>query len=255
MAVSIKNHQKKNLIYFLLLLITFSCVNADNKNNSKGKYIKDIENKDGTITQEEYLDGKLKSKFNIKDKKRVGIGYVYYPSGKVQSKYNYVNGELEGESYWYYESGKVYEIKNYKRHLKEGIQKTFYEDGSLKSEVTYKKDIPIPGLKEYNNKGKLLSQAKLILYGDDRTVYENKYFIRCKMSEKTARVRYYKVLKFNDNEESTIELNSKNNIGECIIAVAPGYSLMEDVLIRAETKTTFGNTLVLEKKFRVAIDN
>lgn len=251
----LKNIKMKKIYFFIIFIIVLSCNNADNKYSTDKKSVKDTENKDGTITQEEFVEGKLKSKFIIKDKKRVGEGFVYYPSGKIQSKFNYVNGELHGESYWYYESGKIYEIKNYKKHMKDGIQKTFYEDGTLKSEVPFKNDNPLPGLKEYNNKGKLLSQAKLILYGDDRTVYENKYIIKCKLSEKTGKVKYYKVLKFNDNDESTIALNTKNNIGEYIIAVSRGFSLMEDVLIRAETKTTFGNVLVLEKKFRVAIEN
>ncbi len=245
----------KNFIYILVLLIVISCENSEKKFSDKGKFIKDIENKDGSITQEEYLDGKLKSKFVIKNKKRQGEGYVYYPSGKIQLKYNYKDGELQGESYWYYESGKIYEIKNYKNHLKEGVQKTYYEDGNLKSEVKYQKDNALPGLKEYNQTGKLLTQPKLILYGENKSVYENKYIIKSKMSEKTGNVNYYKVLKFNGNDESTIMLSKKNGIGECIIAVPSGYSVMEDVIIRAETKTTFGNMLVLEKKFRVAIEN
>lgn len=244
-----------SIFILLVLTVLFSCDSVNKSIPKKGKFIQDLKNNDGTITQKEYSDGILKSEFVIKGNKRHGKGMVYYPSGKIHSKFNYVDGKLEGEAIWYYENGNVYDLKTYVHHLKQGMRKTYFEDGKLKSEQEYQNDMPQKGLKEYNSKSELISQPKLILTVKNKIVYENKYSILCSLSEKSGKVTYYKIIKYDDKSEASIQLNDKNKVGVLEYTLFPGNMIMEDILIRAETKTSFGNTLILEKPFRVAIQN
>lgn len=245
------------IFYLLLLTISLflgSCDSATEEIPAKGRFVKDVENKDGSVTQKEYLDGILKSEFGIKNKRRHGVGLVYYPNGKLHSRYNYADGLLQGESIWYYKNGKVYDVNTYVNHKKHGLRKTYYENGKIKSEQEYKNNLPQNGLKEYRINGELIKQPQFIVTTKNRVVYENKYFIYCSLSDKSQKVKYNKIVVFG-KDECPIAIKVNKGIGELMFPVFPGSFLMEDILVRAETKTAFGNTLILDKKIRVAVDN
>ncbi len=248
-----------NKFYYFLLLTTalvlfVSCESNTKKIPTKGKFTEEIKNEDGSFTQRKYSDGVLKMEYRInKDNKKDGQELVYYPSGKLHSKFMFKDGKQEGESVWYYESGKPYDVKNYVDNEIQGIRKTFYDDGKIKSEQNFIASQPQPGLKEYANNGKLLKQPELIITTKNRVAYENKYIIYGSFSSKIGTARYYQYFKNKGN--NSIELFKKDNVGFLELYVNPGEFLMEDITIRAETKTSFRNQLVVEKTIRVAVEN
>lgn len=236
-------------------ILLLSCDSETKKIPSKGEFIEQITNKDGSIIQKKYVDGQIQNEFTYVNNKKHGTALVYYPGGKLHTKSTYVNGKIEGEAFWYYESGKVFDVRIYKDNKMQGIRKSYYESGKLKSEQEYKDNMPQMGLKEYGINGELIEQPKLILTTKNKVVYENKFLIICNMSDDSKKVSYSQVINKGKNGEYRISVKETSGVGELSLIVNRGDYLMEDVTIRAEKTTTFNNPLILEKTIRVAAEN
>jgi len=242
------------LIALTFILMLNSC-DSNKGIPKKGEFIEQISNKDGSITQRKYFDGKIQNEFVYVNKKKNGQALVYYPNGKLHSKSTYKDGKLEGEAYWYYENEKLFDIRIFKNNKMEGNRKTYYESGQLKSEQKYKNNIPLIGLKEYKINGELIKQPTLVINKIDKLAFEDKYVINCNLSDNSKKVSFSQVKNKGKSEEYRNVISENNGIGELSFYVIRGDFLMEDITIHAEMKTDFNNLLILEKTIRVAVQN
>lgn len=72
-----------------------------------------------------YIDG------NVKNNRRDGLWYAYYPDGTVQTKAYYVNGRPDGQYTVYYKNGAVRYTGRYDMGRRTGKWHFYKEDGSL----------------------------------------------------------------------------------------------------------------------------
>jgi antitoxin component YwqK of YwqJK toxin-antitoxin module len=246
----------KNIVLFGILLI-FVCYSCDESNRipKHGAYTHQIKNDDGTYVIEEYLDGKLQSLHNAKDNKYHGEAFIYYKSGKLHKKLVYENGKLEGDAIWYYENGKAFEVAPHVGNKIHGIKKSWHENGNVRSVQEYANGKPLPGLKEWSEDGTPKKMPELQLRRIDRMIYENKYIIECSLSEKSKSIKYYKIINKGSSNEDKLRLTESRGVAHYEVYLREGEFHMEDLCIRAESKTLLGNNLVLEQTIRLALHN
>jgi uncharacterized protein len=118
------------------------------------------------ISRELYLD-------DIKQ----GISYYYYDTGKLHMQVNYQDSRKHGEGFEFDENGMIITEYAYRNDItisktsinrmdrtgaRSGTWKTFYESGKLKSEAYYKAGKLNGYLKEYDEKGKLISNKRYV---------------------------------------------------------------------------------------------
>lgn len=202
-------------------------------------------------------DGTLQSYSTCVNQIKHGLAKSFHENGKTQFEIYYRGGLKHGPVKWYYEEGTLYRESTYVNGEIDGIQKKYYKNEKLMAEIPYEKGRIMPGLKEYMKSGKLKKKhPRLIIEPIDRMAFENKYALRLSLSNNAKKVKYFQVMKFNNSNRTHLkELDSENGIGEIIYFVSKGGFVMEQVHIRAEFKTSLGNTYVLEKKYNVAVDN
>ena len=95
---------------------------------------------DSALVRYYTLDGQLRSKGTMVQRKRVGKWTYYFPNGQLFSEEFYVDGQLEGELKNYYINGQVLELTTYQNGMKNGVSKKFSDKGILIEEVYYLDD-------------------------------------------------------------------------------------------------------------------
>jgi uncharacterized protein len=119
--------------------------------------------------------GKIVSKDNYTDDIRTGNSYTYYNSGKTHFIIPYVKGKPDGEAKEFSEDSVLIGITSYKAGFidrfeklnrvdesgkKQGKFKEFFPDGSVKKESTYRDGTLDGYVKEYDQKGNIVTTEK-----------------------------------------------------------------------------------------------
>jgi len=251
-----------NLKFFICLTICSSLFSSCDFNSTRkvkdlkttGWAIDDV----GDSVYMRYNDkGKLNSYTTYKNGEKSGIAKKYYDDGKIKYEIVYKDGKKNGLTKWHYQSGSIYRETIFVDGKKDGIQKKYYEDGKLMAEIPFKKGKVMPGLKEYTKSGKLKKiYPDLIIQPIDKLAFENKYILRCFLTDKPKGTEYFKVL--DDPKYDFVyyyKLELTNGYADIEYFVVGGGYVMEKVVVRAEYKTTLRNTYVVEKDYNLAIDN
>lgn len=201
--------------------------------------------------------GRLTSYSTYKNGLKNGLAKKYFDNGTVEFEILYTNGLKNGLTRWYYKSGGIYRETIYFDGQEDGIQKKYYEDGKLMAEVPYNNGLVISGLKEYTKSGKLKKiYPDLVIKSIDKLAFENKYILRCYLTNKPKGAKYFRVIHHhNSDRDSFINLNSNDGVTDIEYFLPRGGYIMEKVIVRAEYKTTLNNTYVVEKEYNLAIDN
>lgn len=92
---------------------------------------------DGPYT-ENYPDGQIKIKGEIKNGTRFGTWFAYYQNGTKESESYYEDGKLNGKSATYYPNGHIRYIGYYKWNEPVGTWEFYNEDGTLATTKEYK---------------------------------------------------------------------------------------------------------------------
>ena len=82
--------------------------------------------------EEYYLNGKLKSKGEYKNGKKIGAWEYYFTNGKIEQKGKYdSNGRVTGEWNWFYENGNLLRREEFRRGLEDGELEEYTADGKV----------------------------------------------------------------------------------------------------------------------------
>lgn len=242
------------LLVFLVLIL--SCTTNTSRKEPKKKGESWAVNDQGDSTLYRYSDKSILMSYSpFKEGKKHGIAKKFYADGKTEFEISYANGLKEGITKWYYESGQLYKETNYKRGLREGIVIKYYRNGKLKAEEPYKNGMVMPGLKEYTKEGKLKKiYPTITITPIDNLSFGNLYILRCSLSNKAKSVKFYRMLKF-DNQNLKEEIATANGVADFEYNVPRGGYYMNKEIIRAEFKTVLSNTYVIEREYNLALDN
>lgn len=94
--------------------------------------------------KEFFPDGKIKSKGEYLNSKRIGEWVFYHPNGKVEQKGLYdKKGNAQGTWKWFYESGNILLEENYRNGLVDGLMVEYSDSGQVITKGEY-----VDGLKE-----------------------------------------------------------------------------------------------------------
>jgi hypothetical protein len=252
---------KNPILFFALMFFVFgSCEHFNTRRivTSKGESKEIIVNENGDSIMVYYrTDGTIRSKATFKGRYKNGPAYNYYVDGKVQNEIHYNDGYKHGIAKWYYESGRLYRETNYINGQKDGIQKFYYETGELKAEVPYKMGQLQLGTKEYLKSGKLFKDyPEIIVKTIDNMRVKNSYSLQFSLKPPRSKVEFY-LVKIVGGKEAKVSLESftRDGVAEYEYTIYPGYSIMEKVEVRAETKSKHGIPVILRRTYNLAIEN
>jgi len=203
-------------------------------------------------------DGGLMNVYSFNMGRLSGPAVSYYPNKKIEQKMFYVDGKREGTTLWYYSSGELFRNIPYKAGKIEGVKTSYYKNGKIMSEAPFHNDLPGIGLKEYNEKGTLISDdTKIIVDEDNRLFAENMYILTIKVNNPKNGLRYY----LGDLEEGKYigqyqwQLPNKDGVATYSINLNKGGFRMETLVLTACYKTSKSNYRVISTKYNLAIDN
>ncbi|MFN2395810.1 MAG: toxin-antitoxin system YwqK family antitoxin [Bacteroidales bacterium] len=249
----------KNILHFLnrtlfktaiLLLLLPACELSD----KAGKTSDDPYN---GIRKGYRKDGTLLSAVSYKDSVRHGVAKNYYRDGTLKIKMTYDKGIKHGDAITYYEDGDVYQVTPFVNGKREGIQKRYYPGNKLMAEIPFKDNEQVPGLKEYNKDGRLITKEERIVFRlVDKTAFENRFELHMQLSDKARNAQFTReVIKENGEPDFTVGLISEGGTAMLEYYVRPGQSLMQKVHIIAKRKTRLGNTEVFRGQYNLAVEN
>ncbi len=237
-----------------LLLIQISC-NPTAKQDDRPFRLAD--NGD-TIYQMLDNQGIVISEETVKNGKKNGPFWTYYPGGKLKEKVLFKDDKKHGVAEWYFEDGKIYQQTPYVDGLISGTRKKYYDNGQLEAEIPYEKGQPLLGTKEYTKNGEVIQDtARILFYPENDVEKEGKFKLRLYLSDKTRDVFYYYYTE-KDGEFSKIGIPAAyNGIGDYLITGLPKTPVPQKIRFFAEKKSMRGNPIVLTDiyDFETAIKN
>ncbi len=243
---------------FALMLAVASCNNTTNNKEQplKGE-IWQINEKGDSVLMRYNDNGRLLSFTTYKNGMKNGIAKKFHENGNVEFIISYKDNFHNGKTQWYYESGKLYRETNYEKGFKNGLQKKYYETGKVMAVIPYENGMIRPGLKEYNKSGKLKKKyPELIIKPIDNLAFENKYTLRCYLSNKSKKAKFSRWIKKSySDKRALVQVENKNGFADFDFFVSRGGYLMSKEKIRVEFKTVLGNIYVIEKEYNLAVDN
>ena len=136
--------KKRNIIYYLLFLILFSCFEPElivNNNDQLLKKDRGIIYYDNVplsgIVNSKYPDNKPKSKQTYKSGKPNGLYTEWYPNGQIRYRKDFKDGLQEGEQKEWYWDGALARIMKFQAGKQQGDQIGWNENGDLRFKYTY----------------------------------------------------------------------------------------------------------------------
>ncbi|MBS4062440.1 MAG: hypothetical protein KG029_18740 [Bacteroidetes bacterium] len=190
-------------------------------------------------------DGTLLATVHYKDSLRHGLARNYYTNGKVQLEINYVEGKKHGFATQYYENGDVYLKIPYENDMRNGIQLKYYEKNILMAEIPYRDNQLMPGLKEYDKQGKLITKPNKINFKlKDMTAFDNKLDLEMTLADGSKNAQFMVVSEpeQSGNQTDLYYVATKNGIGVETYYVLPGHAIKKTIHYKAERKTRLGHT-------------
>ena len=213
-----------------------------------------IGNEQNGIEKRYSLDGTLISETPISDSKPHGVKIEYFSNGNISKELPCINGIVDGVVKQYYTTGALYiesPTENGKVH---GIRNIYYEDGSIKAVAPFSKGKPQIGLKEYNKKGELLPDPKIIINERDKIILDGTYIIELYLSQKQRKTSYYVI--FNEHgKEYRVKLPVEDGKGIFVEHIPRGGVILKKLTFETRFKTDFGNIKVLKTNYTLAVSN
>ena len=203
-------------------------------------------------------DGYLYSEVSYQNGKKDGISKRFYSDGKVHSIIEYREGKKVGKSKWLYTSGEVYRETPYRDGKVDGIQKKYYRDGTVQAEIPYSGGNRKIGLKEYNERGSLLtSYPEIRITPVDRIDSHGRYTLELRLSNNSRNVKfYYDAVKdsiFIPGGKQYIMTDDGVGMVEFVYRETGGRQ--QNINLVAVYRTRYGNSKILQKSFRLPSDH
>jgi hypothetical protein len=254
----------KNALICLVTLILISC------NPNKPKVVEEYY-PDGTIKSQTTLvnglrngtsktfdeRGRLQSTAEYVNDVKEGWLYNYNPlNGKVTAKAFYKNDKQNGIVNLYYTNGEIYREMKYVDGRLDSVVKTYYGKKILQAENVFKMGQPSVNLKEYDEKGKLITDyPSIIVKEEDMRRTKGKYRLKISLSDKCSKVDYYLNAISDEGflDQKAAQIDSKDGIGFQDYNLPSGASYKTKVQIVAKYKTELGNTKILIRSYTLKI--
>ena len=238
------------LIIFMLLAISACSPAHENMEDAS------LEQSQETVVRKRD-DGSISSVNQVDDMGMVhGIRVTYYADGKtIHSKLTVNHGRKHGPSLKYYANKQVFEHSSFEDGKKHGLTRKYYKNGKLQAEFEYEHGSVIPGLKEYNSDGSLVTSYPDVEFREiNRLVSKNIMDLEMFCTEKRRSIKFY-LLKQNLDKTDRIYLITENASASMRFYVKPGDVLNERIEILTETYTDFGNILTRKYNFHLTAKN
>jgi antitoxin component YwqK of YwqJK toxin-antitoxin module len=244
-------YYSKPIQFLLLLSVIFSCSQSqDTREDVAG------ENKPETVVKRRD-DGTISSVNQVNDNNRVhGIRATYYEDGKtLYSKQTFNHGRKQGPATWYYTNGQVFKQTNFEEGKRHGLTRIYYKDGKLSGEFESEYGNVLPGLKEYNEDGTLVTSYPDVKFRElDFLASKNRLDLEIYCSKKRSGVKFY-ILDEKDGETSRVYLITEHDSALLQFYVKSGEVLKREVNILAEIPTELGNVLAKKYSYQLSISN
>ena len=197
------------LIYSLIIIASLLFVAACGGENTSGKP-KAKENGEQYVGDEQgngihyvYKNWIIVREVPMKNGDAHGVWKEYYNDGKkLRLEINYSMGKKEGMSTEYYDTGEKYVETPYVNNKIDGTQYRYKKDGTIVFEIPYKNGMPIPEIKEYDSKGKLVDQPSIKLTRKGSS-------LEMSMSNETKSAKFYMIT----DDNKLMEIPTNDGIG------------------------------------------
>jgi MORN repeat variant len=245
--------------FILVALILLGCSKPEKKTIDTGDETSTGPNGE-TIVRTKFPTGQVKQEVIFKDGVKNGVARTFDKDGSVILELPYVNNKREGVSKKYYAGGVLAQSTEYKDDLMHGIQTRYRGNGNLMSEARYEFDFPCADLKEYlENKSLKKKYPAINVEIENKVKSTGIYLIRISLSERARNIKFYKgKLSATGCMFTGVEYVLKNetsNTGEISYYLPKGSFVSEELNIIATYETLMGNTMILQKKIKVAVNN
>lgn len=111
--------------------------------------------------------------FEVRNGKKTGTGYEYYPNGNIRTEYPYADGLVSGTVISYYPGGEGRCVTSYQKNKKHGTEQEFRQDGTQSREARYESGALVAEYEFDRDGNKIVSAAeRLELTGFDTGFYE-----------------------------------------------------------------------------------
>lgn len=198
-------------------------------------------------------NGKLHYILETKDGKTNGRVREYTPDGKLYMDAIYKDDHRNGKCTFYFKNGKPFSVCYFINGAKDSTDTKYNEKGQILAIVPYKKGIVQPGLKEFAKDGsEIVNDNSLIINEIDHTLLEGKYILKVSLLKPQSKVTYFAAPQ--SDKEARQKLENSGNFGIMEIPVSSSHFVMKNLLFEAEYKTKMGNTMVVQKSFKLAVD-
>lgn len=239
----------KYAFLFLVLALSISCTHTTQKEE-------DVADADGIKTViKRRDDGTISSINQVVDGKLVhGVRTTYYGDGKtIYSKHTFNYGKKQGPANWYYTNGQIFKQTNFEDGERDGLTRVYYKNGTLSARFESERGIVLPGLKEYDIDGQLLTSYPGVEFREiDHLSSNNRVDLEVYCTKKRSGVKFY-LLKEEAGETSRVYLITKNDRALMQFYVKPGEALNKKIEILAEIPTELGNVLVRKYTYQLSV--
>jgi len=239
----------KPALLLLILSLSFSCKRSQNMEEVIGS-----ESKAETVIKRR-SDGTVSSVNQVNANNRVhGIRATYYGDGKtVYSKQTFNHGKKQGPATWYYKDGQVFKQTTFKDGKRHGLTRIYYKSGSLSAEFESEYGNVLPGLKEYNEDGSLVTSYPDIKFRElDFLSSKNRLDLEMYCAKKRSGVKFF-ILHEKEGETSRVYLITEDDSALLQYYVQPGNELQRKIDILAEIPTELGNVLARKYSYKLSI--
>lgn len=205
-----------------------------------------------------FENGNLQLESYYKDNKKDSLVRRFFESGQLEWEGFYKNNKLEGNDKTFYINGNLHTHSFYSEGNKHGEQKAYYPSGKPKYIAFYNHGEAGLGLKEYDEKGKLIQyNYKLLVTEENKLAFDNLYLIKVQIQPERSNSKVYIGEMVGGKFLSGNVKKMLRNNGVYIenIYIPKGRSFMGSFDVVAFIETSFGNQLLLTKKINIAENN
>jgi hypothetical protein len=244
-----------SLLFILALVLNPGCKGKEGSGKSSGSARDTTSVSDTGFTGiKQYMSGShITMEANFENGVKEGLTKTYYASGKLRGTLVYVNGLREDSAKWYFEEGQIFRITPYKRDTIDGIQKQYFRNGKLKAIIGYRKGLRTFEFEEYDMSGKKVGgYPDLIINTKDEYNSKGTYTISLSLSDKTAKVKYFRGDFSNGLFDSTRceKIKIINGSGKLNLKKT-GTAQKGMVEVLAAIVTFYGNNYLVSKKIEL----
>jgi len=192
----------------------------------------------------------VQKEVTFKNGVREGLTKTFDMSGQLYQTFWYVNNLREDSACWYYPQGQVFRITPYKHDTVDGIQKQYYRTGELRARIGYIKGLRTRLFEEFDRNGrKVGGYPGIVTNIVDEYSTRGVYHVGLEMSDKRAKVKFYRGDFTNDRFDTTMCKIIKTTEGKGMLDLRKsGQAQPNSVSVIAEIVSPLGNRYFTVKK-------